>query len=97
MIQDNCLCGMEWSPGLSRWKCGTYLRNIYDGPAIRSAACNEIARLRADASTASPSCDRRQGTRTRADEGGAGARGFGEGGGVAVYYTHLTLPTICSV
>ena len=60
MIHDNCLCGMEWSPGLSRWKCGTYLRNTYEGPAIRSAACNEIARLRADASTASPSCDRCQ-------------------------------------
>lgn len=61
MIPENCPhCGMSWSGMSAQYHCGTYPIASLKAKTSQSVACKEIARLRADASAASPSCDRCQ-------------------------------------
>ena len=61
MIPENCQhCGMSWSGMSAQYHCGTYPIASLKEKTAQSVACKEIARLRADASAASPSCDRCQ-------------------------------------
>ena len=61
MIPENCPhCGMSWSGMSAQYHCGTYPIASLKEKTAQSVACKEIARLRADASAASPSCDRCQ-------------------------------------